>query len=726
MSSIAYDEDKSSEPIIEPVVDSSAKDAEPKAQDQAQIQAHSVSARDHFKSEFSPGDVIESRYIVQSVIGHGGFGCVYKVHQILLKKDFALKTLNPIHATETTILRLRKEAQAASKLDHPNLVRAFDFGMINEIQPFLVMELVEGRTLAEHLKEHGKLAVETALQIFIPMARALAYAHKCGVVHRDLKPSNIMLTTDPSRRGQLVPKIVDFGIAKTQFDENSHALTLTSTGDVFGTPLYMSPEQCAGTGVEARSDIYSLGCMFFEALTGAPPFGGRTALEVMMQHGVAPLPSLKEASLGETFAPQLEGIVERMLAKLPENRYSNAGDVAQDLFHFQEGDFDKLTVSAKEENLTATTTKARKNAIRTAITAFICSIVGGLIGFGIALQCAGPNPQSYSKANEDYDAVPVGLFKKYSDAGYLSELGAHSRRFTFPTAKGRKYGKIQWWDNSTLKTSEAEGVQTIPKDAKLLFSPNSEFLMTPQLASHFRFTDLYGIVLDKYNALAAVNPMSHAVRLFAMQDGLQVFEMTDKAINLRALRSIGDIPHLAWLSLSQILIGDTKMTGANVAELKNLPNLHVLRLQRLVNAGPVLTKLADGSAIRRLSLSHTALSKSDLELISRLKSLEVLSLEGCRGEGFDGNFIDKILKLKRLKVLIIGSSALEKNSFTMLQKLHGLTILTYKDKAELDKDAWKNVLSNLSQCKVIDDEIKFDSEGDYFNSLRENPSPMEI
>jgi serine/threonine protein kinase len=719
MSSITYDEDKSSEPAIAPAENGSAKDAEPKAP--------SISVRDYLKSEFSPGDVIESRYVVQSVIGHGGFGCVYKVHQILLKKDFALKTLNPIHATETTILRLRKEAQAASKLDHPNLVRAFDFGMINEVQPFLVMELVEGRTLAEHLKEHGKLAVETALQIFIPMARALAYAHKCGVVHRDLKPSNIMLTTDSSRRGQLIPKIVDFGIAKTQFGDDSHALTLTSTGDVFGTPLYMSPEQCAGTSVEARSDIYSLGCMFFEALTGAPPFGGRTALEVMMQHGVAPLPSLKEASLGETFAPQLEGIVERMLAKLPQDRYSNAGDVAQDLFHFQEGEFDKLTVSAKEENFFATATKARKYAIRTAITAFICSVLGGVIGFGIALQSTGPNTLINSKVSDtDFEAVPLGLIRRYMDAGYLSELKDHAKRFTFLTAKGHDCGKLEWWENNKLKTLPAEGTKTVPADAKLIFSPNSEFLMTPQLASHFRFNDLYGVVFDKYNALSPINPMSHAVRLLAMQDGLEVFEITDKILNLRALRSIGDIPHLAWLSMSQIMIGDTKMTGANVAELKNLPNIHVLRIQKLVNAGPVLAKLADGSAIRRLSLGHTSLSKSDLDLISRLKSLEVLSLEGCKGDGFDGDTIEKLSRLKRLKVLIIRSSALERTSPSVLQKLHGLIVYTYKEKSDQTRSEWKDILSNLSQCQVIDNELKSESEGDYFNALRDNPSPMEI
>ena len=308
-----------------------------------------------------------------------------KCISFLLNKDFALKTLNPVHVTETTALRLRKEAQAASKLTHPNLVRAIDFGMINASQPFLVMELVEGRTLAEHLKEHGKLTVKTALQIFIPIAQALAYAHRQGIVHRDLKPSNVMLTTDTTKPGQLIPKVVDFGIAKIQFDDASQALTLTSTGDVFGTPLYMSPEQCAGTAVDTRSDIYSFGCMLFEALTGAPPFQGRTALEVMMQHGAAPLPSLKEASLGEKFAPELETIIELLLAKQPQDRYPNAERLAEDLSYFEQGDFERLNSVARQGNLVSKQTIAKKSAIKLATTAAVCTIIGAIIGYGAAL-----------------------------------------------------------------------------------------------------------------------------------------------------------------------------------------------------------------------------------------------------------------------------------------------------------------------------------------------------
>lgn len=735
MNSITYSEDESSEkiaPQAEDILHDAPDRAEPdesKAVVNTELASLSDRARNKLKSEFSPGDIIESRYLVKSVIGHGGFGCVYKVHQILLKKDFALKTLNPVHANETTILRLRKEAKAASTLEHPNLVRAFDFGMINDVQPFLVMELVEGRTLAEHLREHGKLSVETALQIFIPMAKALAYAHKAGVIHRDLKPSNIMLTADSDKR-RFIPKIVDFGIAKT-LSEDSHALTLTSTGDVFGTPLYMSPEQCAGTGVEARSDIYSLGCMLFEALTGAPPFGGRTALEVMMQHGVAQLPSLKEASLGETFAPQLEAIVEKMLAKLPENRYTNSADLAEDLFHFQQGDFDKISVSAREVGLSAREAKASKSATRLALIGLTCTLVGATIGYGIALNNSSSASLSKNKIKEstDFEPIPFVPLKKYIDlfdSGYFSSYKHSSRVFTFQGTKGHGYGKLSWWENNKLHTVPAVGTQTVPQDARIILSASSELVLTPPLSSRFRLNELYGVVFEKYDALAPIGPMSHTIRLLTMQENLQVLELSDKTINLRALRSIGDIPHLAWLNLGQNIVGDYRTLGVAIAEFKNLPNIHVLRLKRITDIGAVITKLAQGSAVRRLSLCHNFLSGKDIDNIIRLKSLEVLSLNSCDGEAFKGGIIEKLSKAKRLKVLFINASVLKRTSASDLRKLQGLTIITASDKTDRLTEGWTKILSNLSQCKVIDDEEKSESEGSYFDALAENPAPMEI
>lgn len=280
---------------------------------------------------FGPGDIVGERYRVQSLIGHGGMGMVYKVEQIYLGKELALKILHSSSATDVTFRRFQHEAQAVFGIDHPSLISVHDFGLLDERIPFLVMDYVQGCSLAERLKMQGTLSVQEAVPIFLRICFGLGYAHEHGVIHRDVKPSNIMLSDGMSPSQDGCVKIVDFGIAKFTQLEASQAQALTRTGEVFGSPLYMSPEQCSGSPVDQRSDIYSLGCVFFEALTGTTPFVGANALSTMMRHlGEIP-PSLREASLGKEFPPVLEQIISKMLAKRAGERYQNLSQVAVDL-----------------------------------------------------------------------------------------------------------------------------------------------------------------------------------------------------------------------------------------------------------------------------------------------------------------------------------------------------------------------------------------------------------
>src|SRR5262249_12802453 len=152
-----------------------------------------------------------------------------------------------------------------------------EFGLIGGEQPYLLMELVEGETLSERIKRRGPLTVEEAVEIFVPICFALSHAHGEGIIHRDIKPSNIILAVD-GKTGIRTPKIVDFGIAKVAGNEDG--ATLTATCEIFGTPYYMSPEQCRGEQIDARCDIYSLGCVLFECLTGTPPFPGNSAVSI--------------------------------------------------------------------------------------------------------------------------------------------------------------------------------------------------------------------------------------------------------------------------------------------------------------------------------------------------------------------------------------------------------------------------------------------------------------
>jgi len=282
-------------------------------------------------AELKIGQLVSERYTIKASLGRGGIGSVYRVHQILLDKEFALKTLNPVTASSATMRRFHLEAQSAGKLNHPNIVKAFDFGLIDGVQPFLVMDVIEGKTLSRILKQ-GKLPLNIFLEIFIPLTQAIAYAHSEGVVHRDLKPSNIVLEPDKENAGKYIPKLIDFGLAKlTDSDSLSQHQTLTKAGDVIGTPLYMSPEQCSGTSVDHRSDIYSLGCVMFEALTGKPPFRADTAIETLMQHGTKRPPLLNETCEGIEFPPELEELIDTLLAKDPAERFESCTLVADQL-----------------------------------------------------------------------------------------------------------------------------------------------------------------------------------------------------------------------------------------------------------------------------------------------------------------------------------------------------------------------------------------------------------
>lgn len=277
------------------------------------------------------GDIVSDRYRIDSLIGRGGMGSVYKIEQVLLGKTLALKILNTSRLSDLSVRRFHHEARAAFAIDHPNLITVHDFGLLEDKIPYLIMDYIEGESLAQRIKNNAMLDLKEALPLFLRICFGLGYAHEKGVVHRDIKPSNIMLVELCGELNDGFVKIVDFGLAKFTQKEGDNIQSLTRTGEVFGSPLYMSPEQCSGNSVDERSDIYSLGCVFFETLTGTPPFIGQTALATMMLHLGQQAPSLKEASMGKEFPPVIERIVAKMLSKKPEERYQTLAQVAGEL-----------------------------------------------------------------------------------------------------------------------------------------------------------------------------------------------------------------------------------------------------------------------------------------------------------------------------------------------------------------------------------------------------------
>lgn len=274
-------------------------------------------------NEYPPGSIIDNKYFIMSVLGKGGMCMVYKAKHLLMNKMVALKMLLPESAADKGLVeRFRREAQAASSLNHPNVITIYDLGISPDGKPFMVMDYLEGESLDERISAVGKLPVEQAVRIFVQVCAGLEVAHEAGIVHRDIKPSNIMLINTKAQTDLV--KVVDFGLAKMlEPGEDNHKLT--KSGEVFGTLMYMSPEQCLGHPLDTRTDIYSVGCTMYEAVAGVPPFRGTTPYELMSQHiNMAAQPLA-------TNLPELEKIVAKTLAKAREERYQTMTELREDL-----------------------------------------------------------------------------------------------------------------------------------------------------------------------------------------------------------------------------------------------------------------------------------------------------------------------------------------------------------------------------------------------------------
>jgi eukaryotic-like serine/threonine-protein kinase len=263
------------------------------------------------------------RYEVGEVIGSGGMAEVRRGRDLRIGRDVAIKLLRPDLGRDPAFqTRFRREAQAAASLNSPSIVTVFDTGedvIDGRVTPYIVMEYVQGRTLREVLNEDGRLLPGRALQVTAEICHALEQAHAAGIVHRDIKPANVMLT----EAGQV--KVMDFGIARALTGSS----TMTQTATVIGTAYYLSPEQARGEHVDARSDIYSTGCLLYELLTGAPPFTGDSAVAVAYQHvREEPIPP---STIEPDVPPDVDAIVLVAMSKNPANRYSSAAEMRADL-----------------------------------------------------------------------------------------------------------------------------------------------------------------------------------------------------------------------------------------------------------------------------------------------------------------------------------------------------------------------------------------------------------
>jgi serine/threonine-protein kinase len=307
---------------------SSDPGAKPKAE-QADVRNSSPQGVSLEKREELIGRVIENRYRIDDYIGAGGMSVVYKGTHIMMGRPVAIKMMQShLVEKEDLLQRFQQEARAAHSLSHANIAAAHDFGMTEDGFLYLVMDYVDGKSIEDLIKELGHVPVARLIPILAQICDAVGYAHENKLMHRDLKPSNIMLVQSGGKSD--VVKIVDFGLAKV-ISSNPDALKLTRTGEFVGSPLYTSPEQLRGQSMDGRSDIYSLGLVAYECLTGKGAVAGETYSEVLVQHFAETPKSFSEISPGVSIPKGVEKAVFKAIEKDPAKRHATMADFKKEL-----------------------------------------------------------------------------------------------------------------------------------------------------------------------------------------------------------------------------------------------------------------------------------------------------------------------------------------------------------------------------------------------------------
>lgn len=611
--------------------------------------------------------LIGGTYRILSLIGMGGMGVVYLVEQTSLHKQFALKVLSPDLVNEQNWQRFKAEAKTMASLNHPSFVNVYDLGIHAGSTPFYSMDYLTGRSLEEILVDEGPLKLEAALNIFIEVLNGLAYAHRNGIVHRDIKPANIMICTT---NGATQVKILDFGISKLVSSDASKMQSMTMAGDVFGSPYYMSPEQCAGEPVDARSDIYSIGCTLFEVLTGYVPFEGSTSLETMIMHQEDRAPRLADVLTDECFPKSLEAIVATCLAKLPRDRYQSAKEIVLDLERIREGkeiepsspayrQLNKAVINKNNERAededeeiyseTSSTKLAKTIFLSAAAVAMVILVVAGVSFFAqparqrenTALNL-GPDPLKLNKYDTKIDST--GLKKVEDGTEFYSQIvdGGKTIRFNFP--RNKSIGKI----GPVLVTrmlKEAQYTVTFPADCKLQFRPNSDAFAHPEIFNSFRPFDLQHLIGPE--ELSEKCKAKQAMPFIAKLAGITTLSLRTSNIDNDQVVYLNQMPNLESLN-----VGYTNLTGSGLAKLKRLKELNSLSFGGNNDHYNLMVALAGSKNLQRLYLDSldTPLSATEARLIASCKNIYSLFLDGSIASDETLQILSSLPKLQYLSL----------------------------------------------------------------------------
>jgi serine/threonine protein kinase len=520
------------------------------------------------------GTVFSSRYEVESKIGSGGMGAVYKATDNVLRKTVAVKVLLP-NAQAEAMIRFHREAKMAAKLSHINILSVYDFGQSEKGELYLVMDFLEGESLADLLNRVKRLDdLLEALNIFRQISAGLAHAHEQGILHRDIKPSNIMLTKDA--RGKYIVKIVDFGLAKVEGAEQS----LTTTGVRVGSPLYMSPEQCRGETVDHRSDLYSFGCLMYRALTGDVPFHGESYIQTLSKHASEEAPSINSLNSELKFPVDLAYIVGKLLEKDPDNRFQTATALQEALDGIDTTELKKRTqrIGEAEEPAEDTIYSAAPKTVKTRI-----------------MQLPG-----YVKAAGVLSAVVLLSFTAHRTWKFIQE------RDTMRDVDVQK--------RPTLTTELVTG--------RVEFIPGFDKRMWVKATPEFNDADMVKLLPLKRHKLLSFSSTKIALKDVSVLKklGVEELDISHTKVDDRALKKLAGIK-----TLKRLRVDADDITDQGVKYLAALPLLNTLHLRDTKITDQGLETIAGFSNIEALDISGCKdISDVGLEKLSALPELKKL------------------------------------------------------------------------------------------------------
>lgn len=637
--------------------------------------------------------IIAERYEVISEIGSGGMAVVYKAHDISLNKDVAVKMLRPELMTGEAMMRFQLEAKTASTLLHPNLIRTLDFGITSDDEPYLVMDYVNGTTLSDLIEERTRLPISFAAGIFVQICDAISLAHTQGVLHRDLKSSNIMLTQKDSPHPKAF--VLDFGLAKRVEDPS-----LTRAGQLIGSPRYMSPEHARGENLDCRADIYSMGCIMFETLTGMPPITGDTVLDTIMKQTSEAAPSMNEVCPEVEFSQPLESIVATCLDKDPKQRFQSMEELKQSIQALREfRSAQSTTREIKAPIAEPVIDNSPPIALAPAFSRrFILGCIALLVvvgGIGILVAPMVPEIIDAIHPNTDSEVTPV---PPHTDLVDSDSILPNTVNWTLmPWQDG-----VPWY-----KKFEVEDTDFVDPNS---FHKYGYISLWKERASVPRLQFLKKAKLKGLSLYECQDLTDKEVQVASQMDSLEVL-LLDKNYRLtdKALQAVFHLKNLKILSLEKNSFSDESFRG--IEQLQNLEVLYLMRMENFRGSGfKYIQKLSN---LKKLRTDRTPLKPGTIGQIAKLKNLRMLTVAGCNVSTEDAI---ELSKLPNLEVLDVANTGLSEEGFAALIKIKTLTHLYVGenlDENQVSKESLEDARKHTSIVIIEDDSPNVDNNLKY-------------